>query len=100
MNPFWTSFFDSLGTRGRNAKIFLVALGGFFALSILAAIVKAIQADAYLLPLLPGLALLLFSRAMAVSRRARRQKAARAQPAPLSRDELRIARSKLLKDRL
>ena len=99
MGPFWTSLFEHLRHCGRSATLFILTLAALFILLFLAAIIYASQLHKYLLPVLPGIVLLALAWVGRVIRRARARRRERLNRSPLSRDELRVARSKLLKDR-
>jgi len=99
MGPFWSSLFDHLKHCGRNATLFIFTLGGLLALTVLAAIICDTQLHKYLLPALPGIILLALAWVGLVIRRARARRRQRLERSPLSRDELRVARSKLMNDR-
>lgn len=96
MNPFWGSFFDHLKDRGRNAALFVVALGGLFVLLIVTAwavenghddsIIAALSAAGLFFAIFAGGAI----RRMFLNRRDRLKFP------KLSSDELRKARSKLV----
>jgi hypothetical protein len=82
MNPFWNSVYDSFKDR-RYAALFLFALGAFVLSPIL----------------LPVMGLYFLGRGWLAFRVARANRRNKLRYSPLSRDELRVARSKLLKDR-
>ncbi len=82
MNPFWNSVYDSFKDR-RYAALFLFALGAFVLSPIL----------------LPVMGLYFLGRGWSAFRLARANRRNKLRYSPLSRDELRVARSKLLKDR-
>lgn len=94
MSPFWNSLFDHLRGCGRNATIFMLALAGFFGLLIAAATIYQTRIWQYVVPALPAIGLVWACKAI---QRARRPE--RLQRSPLSCDELRVARSKLVKAR-
>lgn len=87
----------------RYGALFLSCLLGGLGLLILAAIfLKAVmdsELQGYVLPALPLVGLLSVVWAFLAFRSARQRQRERDKYPPLSRDELRVARSKLLKDR-
>ena len=99
MRPFWTSLYQHLGECGRNATIFLLALAGLFGLLTLVAIINANELLPYIVSALPMIGIFGVVRAATAIRRARVRRRERLPRPPLSRDELRVARSKLMKDR-
>ena len=98
MNSFWNHAYDPVKDQ-RYARLFLSALAVFFGLLFLgASILEATQQA----PEGTGLFLLgvtMWCRVTVAFRRARARRGEILPRAPLSRDELRAARSKLLKDR-
>jgi len=78
MNPFWNNLYDSFKDR-RYAALFFFALGALVLSPVL----------------LPAMALYGLSRGMWALRRARGNRRNKWRRAPLSRDEVRVARSKL-----
>jgi len=82
MSPFWNNLYDSFKDR-RYAALFLFALGAFL-LSPVLLLVMAVY----------GL-----SRGVSAIRRAGENRRNKWRYTPLSRDELRVARSKLVKVR-
>jgi hypothetical protein len=99
MSPFWGSLFEHLMHCGRSATLFLLTLAGLFILLCLAAILLSTEIYKYFLPALPVIVLLAIAWVTVVIRRARARRRERLHWSPLSRDELRVARSKLMKDR-
>ena len=99
MGPFWNSLFEHLKHCGRSATLFLLTLAGLFILLLLVSIIYAAQLHKYLLPALPVIVVLAVVWVGGVIRRARARHRERLHYSPLSRDELRVARSKLVKDR-
>jgi hypothetical protein len=97
MSPFWASLFAELRGRGRNATLFIFAIPIVLAALLLAARVPREAYVEYVLPAATAFALLF---ALALLRRIvkARSRGRSSQPAPLSRDELTKARSKLVKD--
>jgi hypothetical protein len=99
MSAFWISLCENLKHYGRNATIFFFALGGFFILLALAAIINSAELLPFIVPLLPGIGLFAAAWAWVALRRTRARQRERLPRQPLSRDELRVARSKLLKEK-
>lgn len=97
MNPFWTGFFG--GLKHPQARLFVLALGAFFSLLVLGRMLLETLSSENFLLVLAGLGLLAVSLTTLAVRRARAGGEGKLPRAPLSRDELRAARSKLLKDR-
>lgn len=99
MNSFWRSFSDQFQHCGRNPTLFLMALPAVLALVSLGVVFYSTRLREYLLPVASGLVLLCLAGLLVARRRARARR--RATPAfpPLSRDELRVARSKLMNER-
>ena len=103
MSPFWAGLFDQLKDCGRHATIFLVGLAGCFGALIVGAIFSKVVNDQGFHPYLPtalaaiGLAVVVWS--FKTVRRAFTRDRERLRHPPLSCDELRVARSKLLKNR-
>jgi hypothetical protein len=99
MSPFWGSLFEQLKRCGRSASLFLVTLAVLFIVLCLAAFILSTELYKYLKPALAVIAVLAFARLGVGIRRARARRRERLENSPLSRDELRVARSKLMKDR-
>ena len=99
MNPFWAGFFGDL--KHPQARLFVLALGAFFSLLLLGRILLETLSSEQFLLVLAGLGLLAVGLVTLAVRRARARAggAGKFPREPLSRDELRAARSKLLKDR-
>jgi hypothetical protein len=101
MNPFWPHLYDDSKDR-RYAALFLTSLLTFFGLLILTAVIFALAStfglQKYFPYALPGIGLLAVAWVCRAVRRARARRRERLQYSPLSRDELRVARSKLVKD--
>jgi len=98
MNPFWRSFFDEFKDRGRDATPFLFTLG------VLVPAVFIAEANGLQITLaLPwaGVLVVVWMLIWAVGAicRHRRRRYDRWERRELSCDELRVARSKLLRDR-
>ena len=86
----------------RYGALFLSCLLGSFGLLILAAIFGKVVIDfelRYVLAVLPVIGLLAVARMVLGFREFRRRRLERHKYPPLSRDEMRVARSKLLKER-
>ncbi len=95
MSPFWGEFFRELRGRGRNATIFIIALG---AVLVLTCIGVAIYSSELRIPIIVFTSGPMIFYVTVRWRRFRklRARARLLQPlGPLSRDELRVARSKL-----
>lgn len=99
MNSFWTSLFDNLKVCGRNATFFVCLLAAFFGVPVLIAVLSETGARDYVLPALPWIGVFALAWAARAIRRARARRRERLERHPLSRDELRVARSRLMKDR-
>ena len=98
MGPFWTSLFEHLKRCGRSGTLFIFALAGLVVLAALATIICTTELYKYLLPVLPVIGVVALAWAGVAIRRARARRHERLHHSPLSRDELRVARSKLVKD--
>jgi hypothetical protein len=98
MKSFWQDCYDSAKDR-RYGMLFLGALVGFLGAVVLGGIIYAtIGADnfrKYVVPGLPGVAVILVASGWVSARRARKRRREQLQNASLSRDELAKARSKL-----
>jgi len=94
MTPLWNTW-----RCRRNANFFMLSLTVFFGLLIVSAIIHHNDLDRYAAPALPVLGLFLVIWAGLAIRQARARHRERLQRPPLSRDELRVARSKLMNDR-
>ena len=97
MGPFWTGLFEHLKHCGRSGTLFILSLAGLVFLVALAAIICLTELHKYLLPMLPVIAVGAFAWVGVAIRRARRRRREQLPRSPLSRDELRVARSKLMK---
>jgi hypothetical protein len=97
MSPFWGSFFGHLRDCGRNATLFMFALAGSLGVLVLAIIVCRSELLRFVLPVLPGLGLLVVAWVCVAIRRACVRRRERLLRSPLSDDELRVARLKLRK---
>jgi 4-hydroxybenzoate polyprenyltransferase len=99
MSPFWGSFFENVKGRGPNATLFLVVLVFLF-LAIFASMIPVGQdllqcADA----VIAGIVVFLVAWFCMAINKARVRNRDRFSPRPLSCDELRVARSKLLRQK-
>ncbi len=94
MNPLWNTW-----RCRRNANFFMFSLAGFFGLLIVIAIIHHNDLDQYVAPVLTALGLLMTVWTGQAIRRLREYQRERLPRSPLSHDELRVARSKLMKDR-
>src|SRR5688572_3814738 len=94
LKPLWTTW------RCRsNANLFILSSVGFFASLVFIAILIRTGIHQYLLPALPVVAIYFAIGTVRTWRRMRALRKQRPECGPLSRDELRKARSKLVKDR-
>ena len=98
MGPFWTNLFEHLKRCGRSGTLFIFALAGLVVLAALTTILCTTELYKYLLPVLPVIGVPALAWAGVAIRRARARRRQRLERSPLSRDELRVARSKLVKD--
>jgi uncharacterized membrane protein YfcA len=98
MSSFWDNQYDQFKAR-RHAAIFwstLMALIGLLALGwCIAAVMSEFGLQEYLIEALPGIGILVLAWVWSRFRQARLRSRERLRRAPLSRDELRLARSKL-----
>ena len=94
MRPLW-----NVWRCRRNANFFMLSLAGFFGLLIIVAIIRHLDLDQYIVPALPALVLGLIAWSWRAIRQARARRGERLQRMPMSCDELRVARSKLMKRR-
>ena len=99
MGPFWTSFFEHLKDCGRDATLFMMALAGFIGVLVIVVILEATRLREYFVQAALILFLLVLVRLGLFVRRFRARRRERLHFPPLSRDERRVARSKLVKDR-
>ncbi|MGD0252046.1 MAG: hypothetical protein ABSC01_05060 [Verrucomicrobiota bacterium] len=100
MNSFWSSLYDNYKDR-RYGILFLTALMAFLGVlavgAVLGAVFSAFDLQDYWLQALPGAGFLAAAWIWRGMRRARAKRQNRSRYASLSRDELRVARSKLVK---
>jgi len=98
MNSFWDNPYDHFKDR-RYAGLFwssLMALfGGLVLSAFIAALLFGLGMQEYFLEALPGIGILFVAWVVLKFRQARARSREKLQHGPLSRDELRIARSKL-----
>jgi hypothetical protein len=94
MSPLWNTW-----RCRRNANFFMLSLMGFFGSLIVIAIIHHNGLDRYAAPALPAIGLLVVVWTGQAIRQARARRRERLQRPPLSRDELRVARSKLMHSR-
>ncbi|MGA2240682.1 MAG: hypothetical protein ABSH11_01395 [Verrucomicrobiota bacterium] len=98
MNSFWNNLYDNFKDR-RYGALFLSTILAFFGLLISGVIISAILREfgmqEYFLEALPGIGILGLAWAFLKFRRAQAERKKRLSHSPLSRDELRAARSKL-----
>jgi len=100
MSPFWTSLFVHLRDCGRNATLFLVTLGAMIVLLLLLLVIWVNDLHKYLIPALPLAAGFAVIWAAVAIRRFRARHRGRWRCSPLSNDELRAARLRLIKARV
>ena len=98
MNPLWSQLYDEAKDK-RYGRLFLVSLVGFFGVLLAVRVFGAALGSADWFLVLLGLGVLAVSLVTLAARRTRVADGEILPRAPLSRDELRAARSKLLKDR-
>src|SRR5438552_9569084 len=98
MTPFWTSLFAHLKECGREATVFILTLAVLFGFLLIALILQANDLDRYVLPVLCGLGLVVLVSDLVSLRRAWKRRCERWRYSPLSSDELRVARSKLVRE--
>ncbi|HEX4263250.1 MAG TPA: hypothetical protein VH597_02840 [Verrucomicrobiae bacterium] len=99
MSPFWGSFFENVKGRGPNATLFLVVVALLF-LTVFVSLIPVGQdllqcADA----VIAGVVVFLVAWFCIAINKARARNRDRFSPRPLSCDELRVARSKLLRQK-
>lgn len=98
MKPLWNRWHCR-----QNARLFILTLAAFFALPIVlifvATLVHEAGLDDFVPPALAVMGGLLVAGAWKAMQRARARRRERLERSPLSCDELRVARSKLMKDR-
>lgn len=101
MNSFWSNLYDRFKDR-RYGLLFLLTTLAFFGLLILGAtldtILHASELRAYFLRALAGIVSLALAWGVVAFRRARGRRSERQRFPPLSSDEKRAARSKLVKN--
>ncbi len=98
MHSIWDNLYDNVKDR-RYGVLFLSALLAFFGLLIMAAFIEALLWEfgmqQYYLEALPGIGILGLAWGFLKFRQARTRSREKLRRGPLSRDELRVARSKL-----
>jgi hypothetical protein len=99
MSPFWTSFFTNLKADRRSTTLFMITLAGMFILIVLATALWANNLQDYVIRALPGVGVFAVVWIGVSIHRARANRRQRLDRRPLSFDELRKARSKLMKSR-
>jgi hypothetical protein len=97
MSPFWGSFFEQVRSGGRNATIFLLAFAACFVVLIVAGIASELNLFQYTGQVLTAVIILATMRLAVALHKARSRPRERFRRKPLSSDEARVARSKLLK---
>ena len=97
MSPFWSSFFTHLKDCGRDTTLFVITFAGLFLLIILATIFCGENLPKYALRALPGIVVFFLAWAGVALSRARARRRQRLERGPLSFDELRKARSRLVR---
>jgi len=99
MNPFWNSLYDKSKDRRYGTLLFgtLLVLLGLPAASWL--YIEWIGWQNYVQPFLLSACILIFALSWRLIRRTRTSQRGQSKFVALSRDELRVARSKLMKDR-
>jgi len=98
MNSFWDNQYDRYKDRHYAALFWSTLMGLFGALilgSFIAALLSEFGMQDYFLDALPGAGILVLAWVFLKMRQARRRSREKLRHGPLSRDELRIARSKL-----
>jgi uncharacterized protein (DUF58 family) len=94
MNSHWSNLYDSFKDR-RYGGLFVFSILAFIGLLVLGAAIGLFNQQIFFPYLLPGIGLLAAAWIWRGLRRARVERKKRLQHSPLSRDELRAARSKL-----
>jgi hypothetical protein len=98
MNSYWSNLYDSYKNRSYGG-LFLSTVLAIIALLVLGAVNGLFDHQMYFPYMLPGIGLLAAAWIWRGLRRARAERKKRLQHSPLARDELRVARSKLLNNR-
>src|ERR1700742_2714310 len=99
MSPFWGSFYEHLKSCGRDATYFVLALAGLFIVLVATVIANSMNLFQYADQILAVFAVVVVVRLCLMANKIRKRGQERFRPRPLSRDEMRVARSKLLKDK-
>jgi membrane protein YdbS with pleckstrin-like domain len=100
MSPFWSSLFAEIKDCGRNATWFLVTLGAMTVVLLLVVVMGEIDLFKYIVPTVSIAAVFALVWACMTIRRWRTRHHGPWRYTPLSKDELRVARSKLTRDRI
>ena len=95
MNSPWNNWYDGFKDR-RNGGIFWSTLLAIIASFVLGGAIGLFNLQMYFLYLLPGIGLLVLARGFFAFRRAQAWRREKLPRGTMSRDELRVARSKLL----
>jgi len=99
MNFFWDNLYDKFKDR-RYGILFVFAIlalvGLLIVMVIIDAALRAFGREEYFLDALPGIGLLGLAWGFLIFRRAQARSREKLRQPPLSRDEMRVARSKLL----
>jgi hypothetical protein len=99
MNSLWSKLYDGFKDRSYGGLFFLSTVLAIIGSLILGTVIVALNLQQYFPYALPGIGLLAVAWIWRGIRRARIERQNRLRYASLSRDEVRVARSKLLKDR-
>jgi hypothetical protein len=99
MSPFWFSFFTHLRECGKKAHLFMITLAILFVLVVIAAVIYGNNLQGYALGAAAPVAIFLLTWGIIALIRARARRLQRVGTGPLSYDELRKARSKLIRTR-
>ena len=97
MSPFWGSFFGQLRGCGRNAALFLLAFAGLFIVLMACVIANSMNLFQHADLILETILVAVLARVGIAAYKARTRPRERFRRKPLSSDEARVARSKLLK---
>lgn len=98
MSSFWNGLFDYLKNCGRSVTMFFVTLGVLVGALILWGIIVCFDLEQFLPWVLGAAAIAAICRVGLAVWRVWRGRAKNWRSSPLSSDEIRVARSKLLKD--
>jgi len=94
MNSSWNNWYDGFKDR-RNGGIFWSTLLAIIVSFVLAGVIGLFNLQTYFLYLLPGIGLFILACGFFTFRRAQAWRREKLPRGPMSRDELRVARSKL-----